>query len=160
MTCLNSTVLLWMDHCAAHNNEGFTLKHMPLAPTGKRHQFLATTGPGHHLLWEGCVLKASSAFLVVKYRLGCSRRRSKKIKHLECLARHLHDMGIHYGCSNSKLLCKMWLWHYKFSEYWQWWINEGMGGTARLHWMPQYFWKISECWQICPNNHWSADKFW
>lgn len=55
-------------------------------------------------------------------------------------------------CSNSKLLCKMWLWQCKFSLYCQWWINRWIGGTAWPHWLPQYVWKISECWQICPKT--------
>lgn len=116
VTCQNRTVTLWMDHCVAHNNDGLTLKHAPIVPTGKRHQLHATTGPGHHLLCETNVLKLSSA-LLVKNRLECSRRRSKKMRHLQCLVRHLHDVGIHDACSNSKLLCKMWLCQCKFSQY-------------------------------------------
>jgi hypothetical protein len=152
MTCQNRTVLLWVVYFAAHNNEGLTLKHAPIAPTGKCHQLPATVGPGHHLLCETNILKASIAFLLVKNRLGCSHRRSKKMKHLQWLVRHLHDMEIHDACSNTKLLCKMWLWQCKLSQYWQWWINRWMGGTARPHWLPQYFWKISEWRQICPKT--------
>jgi hypothetical protein len=72
---------LWMDHFAAHNNKGLALKHAPIVPTGKCHQLLAPIGPSHHLLCEMNELKASRMFLVVKNRLGCSRR-SKKMKHL------------------------------------------------------------------------------
>lgn len=99
-------------------------------------------------------------FLLWKIDWDVPTEEVRKLNIFECHVRHLHDMGIHYACSNSKLLCKMCLWHCKFSKYWQWWINQWMGGTAGPHRLPQYFWKISECWQICPNIHWSADKFW
>jgi hypothetical protein len=112
MMCRNRNVLLLMDQYAVHNSEGLTLKRAPLVPTGKCHQLNATTGPGHHLLYEMRVLKATSVFLVARNRQGCSCR-SKKLEHLGCHARCLHCMEIHQACSNSKLLCEMWLRHCK-----------------------------------------------
>jgi hypothetical protein len=68
-----------VDNFAAHNNEGLTLKYVPIVPTGKCHQLLAPTGPSHHLLCETDELKVSRAFLVVKIDGDVSTEEVRKL---------------------------------------------------------------------------------
>jgi hypothetical protein len=126
----------------------------PLVPPSKYHQQRLNQGIIYcrKRAYQMCL-----AFVVARNRQGCSHRISKKVEHLGFHARYRHGLGIHHACSNSKLLCKMWLRHYIFSQYQLWRIKLWMGWTTRPYWLAQDFRIISERLQVFQN--WSVDKF-
>jgi hypothetical protein len=132
-------VLLLMDQCAAHNSECLTLKHVRLlylpANTTSYMQPL-----DHRIIY--CMKPAYRRRLVRFLLREIDRDVPAEVRQWNILY-VMRGVSMawesHHVCSNSKLLCEMWLRHCKFKQYRQWWRKLRMGGTERPHWLPWYF---------------------
>jgi hypothetical protein len=153
MACWNRNVLQLKDQWAAHNDSGTITKHLhllyllPNTTVACSHR----AGPGWAiLLYETSILKSCSTFCMWKVdRNGPgSRQRKWSI---------LHAMG-----GVSMAVIKTALQSVAFAPQFQ--STPTMMKTVN-RWnfkptlIPQSFWQVSQCWQICPHRRWAAEKF-
>jgi hypothetical protein len=157
MACWNRNVLHLMDQWAAHNDSGTIMKHLCLL-----YLLPNTTVACNH--WAGasyCMKRAYwnhvVLFFNVKSRQEWSWFKAKEIEHLACHRRCFHGMetimhSIIKTALQSVALAPQFqstLTVMKTMNRW----------NCKATLIPQSYWQVSQCWQICPHCLWSAEKF-
>ena len=117
MACLDRNVVLPMQQCGVHKDEGVTPKEcVPLAPSVNHHQFTSNQwarGTKHCMkrTYQMCVVN-----FYCKKEMNVAEKGHLKMEHIRWHVRCLCGTEIHHACHNSELFCDMWFQYCKFRQ--------------------------------------------